>query len=87
MAVPVQQLTARGVVAVVLAVGAAVSVVSLAVGAVVQSTITVQGAAILTTTLGTVIGSVATYLGGHPLLDRFNQPPKPKPEPNNDTDH
>ena len=63
----------RGLVAIILAAGVAISVVALCMGAVLQDeTISAQGAALIETVLGASVGAVATYLGGR----GGNRPPK-----------
>lgn len=55
----------RGWVAIILAFGATGAVLTLCIGAVVQDeTISQQGADLLSTALGVLIGAVASYMGG-----------------------
>lgn len=64
----------RGLVAIILAAGIAISVLALCMGAVIQDdTISNQGAALIETVLGASVGAVATYLGGRTITTR--QPP------------
>jgi hypothetical protein len=58
--------TWRGIVAVILALGAAIAVILLIVETILHAeAVTSQEATVISTSLGAMIGAVAVYLGGH----------------------